>query len=82
MNITAIHGLYASLAAERNGLIKACDWDSFCQTVEDQTPAIRGHLETWGPHCGAPRYVYRGHLVRLLLSLAEPLPQKDPDPHA
>lgn len=24
------------------------------------------HMETWGPHCGAPKSVYEGHLRALL----------------
>jgi hypothetical protein len=29
---------------------------------------LENHLETWGPHCGAPLGVYAGHLRILLLS--------------
>lgn len=28
--------------------------------------AYRDHLETWGPHCGAPKSVFQGHLEKLL----------------
>jgi hypothetical protein len=26
----------------------------------------KDHLETWGPHCGAPKSVFKGHLDKLL----------------
>lgn len=35
-------------------------------TPEDE---IRLHLSTWGPHCGAPRSVFAGHLKVLILAL-------------
>jgi hypothetical protein len=30
--------------------------------------AYADHMETWGPHCGAPKLVYKGHLDKLLLA--------------
>ena len=44
------------------------NWDKVCDFAET-IPQIKEHLRTWGPHCGAPYRVYRGHLVLLILSL-------------
>lgn len=43
------------------------NWDRYCDWAEGHCEKLHGFLETWGPHCGAPRDVFRGHLVRLLL---------------
>ncbi len=32
----------------------------------EYTKAWNDHMETWGPHCGAPKSVYRGHLEVLI----------------
>ncbi len=41
---------------------------SRCATV-DAAKAIHEHLSTWGPHCGAPRSVFAGHLKALIMAL-------------
>lgn len=40
-----------------------------CQELEDAQPALHAFLETWGPHCGASRDTFRGHLVKMLMGL-------------
>lgn len=47
------------------------DWDHTCELAERHLPPLAHHLSIWGPHCGAPRAIYRGHLVRLLIDLAD-----------
>ena len=44
-------------------------WEDYCLRVEDHYPEVKEHMETWGPHCGAPVEVYRGHLVKLVIAL-------------
>ena len=46
------------------------DWDRVCEFAEEHFQPIADHMATWGPHCGAPRSVYRGHVVKMLLNLA------------
>ena len=60
---------------ERTELVRFADehggqdnWDKVCEFAET-LPQIREHLQTWGPHCGAPYAVYRGHLVSMILGL-------------
>jgi len=53
------------------GLDKMENWDLTCQWAEENIPELAAHLETWGRHCGAPRQVYRGHLVKMLINIEE-----------
>jgi hypothetical protein len=48
---------------------EAKDWNDLCIATEKAHPALHEFLETWGPHCGAPRAVFRGHLVKLIQSI-------------
>ena len=41
------------------------------ENSENFAEALDLHLSTWGPNCGAPLAVYRGHLFKLLTSHAE-----------
>lgn len=43
------------------------EWNYACEYAEENIEALHHFLETWGPHCGAPREVFRGHLVKMLL---------------
>lgn len=45
------------------------DFDTACDWAETNIPGVHDYLETWGPNCGAPREVFRGHLVKLLAGL-------------
>lgn len=40
--------------------------DELCEKMEKDFPPIHDFLEMWGKHCGAPRTVFRGHLIALL----------------
>jgi hypothetical protein len=53
-------------------------WDDLCRWAEQNIPALHRHLETWGHHCGAPRDIYRGHLVKMLLDIAESALRAEP----
>ena len=46
-------------------------WDKTCIFAEERIEPLARHLETWGANCGAPRDVYRGHLVKMLLDIAK-----------
>ena len=46
-------------------------WDKTCVFAEDHIEPLARHLETWGAHCGSPRDVYRGHLVKMLIDIAK-----------
>lgn len=48
----------------------AADWDATCRWAERNLPELERHMDTWGSHCGAPRDVYLGHIVRMLVDLA------------
>lgn len=51
------------------GLYAFGNWDVTCEWAEENIPQLASHLETWGPHCGAPRKVYLGHIVRMLIDI-------------
>ena len=34
---------------------------------------IERFLSTWGPHCGAPKAVFEGHLRKMILEIERPL---------
>ena len=62
----------AAFAGRLDKLVKfseSAEWDDVCEWAEENLPEVHDHLETWGPHCGAPRAVYRGHLVKMLVSV-------------
>ena len=48
---------------------KSAEWDDVCDWAEGNFPELHDHMETWGANCGAPRAVYRGHLVRMLIDI-------------
>lgn len=55
-----------------DALVRLADngnWDNACQWAEDNIKAVADHLDTWGPHCGAPRNVYRGQLIKMLIEI-------------
>ena len=61
-----------ALAGRLDKLVKfseSAEWDDVCEWAETNLPELHDHLETWGAHCGAPRAVYRGHLVRMLVDI-------------
>ena len=47
------------------------EWDRICEKAEREIEPVHDFLETWGPHCGAPREVFRGHLIHLILSIQD-----------
>ena len=47
-------------------------WRAQCEYMEKTIPALHKFLETWGPHCGASRNVFRGHLCVMLMNIKEP----------
>lgn len=71
MNTSQIRARYDALSAGERGM-NVGEWDSFSDGVERDCVPLREFMETWGPYCGAPREVFRGHLMRLLLKLAGP----------
>jgi hypothetical protein len=52
-------------------LSKQIEWHCFCDEMENSLPALESFLETWGPHCGAPRKVFRGQLCKTILEIWE-----------
>lgn len=42
------------------------EWTEHCEQMEANSPALHDFMQTWGPHCGAPRSVFLGHLCKLL----------------
>ena len=51
-------------------------WDETCRWAEANIPPLANHTDTWGRDCGAPRGVYLGHLVRMLLAI-ENMPDEE-----
>jgi hypothetical protein len=47
------------------------DWNKWCGMVEDSFPEVHSFLETWGPHCGASRDTFRGHLCAMLRDMEQ-----------
>lgn len=45
------------------------EWDATCEFAEDNYEPLANHLMVWGNACGAPRDVYRGHIVRMLIDI-------------
>ena len=45
------------------------EWGTVCEWAESNIRPLSEHMETWGKHCGAPRAVYRGHIVRMLIDM-------------
>lgn len=50
---------------------EAADWDRTCEFAEEHLKPVANHMETWGSHCAAPRNVYRGHIVRMLIDITK-----------
>lgn len=42
------------------------DWDGECAKMEADYPALHEFLNTWAPHCGSTREIFRGQLCRML----------------
>ena len=46
-------------------------WKEFCAKMEQEFPPLHQFMETWGPHCGAPRSVILGHLCAMLRDISK-----------
>lgn len=42
--------------------------DKAIEFASKNIPEFASHMETWGSHCGAPKSVYGGHLIVLILA--------------
>ena len=45
------------------------NWAYVCSWAEANILPLHEHMETWGPHCGASRETYLGHITRMLLDI-------------
>lgn len=45
------------------------DFDLACDFAEHNIDACADFFETWAKHCGAPKSVFIGHTVRMLIDL-------------
>lgn len=49
--------------------IAKTDFDKACKWAEDNLPELKSFLSTWSKNCGAPRAVFVGHTVSMLIEL-------------
>jgi len=49
--------------------LASTNFDAGCEWAEDNMQPVKDHLDTWGPHCGAPKEVYRGHLIQMIINI-------------
>jgi hypothetical protein len=45
------------------------DFDAACIWAEHNIESLRKFLDTWAVNCGAPREVFVGHAVKMLINL-------------
>ncbi len=50
-------------------MLAETDWNGACRWAQQNIPELQGFFETWAKHCGAPKSVFIGHTVRMLLDL-------------
>jgi hypothetical protein len=50
-------------------MLAETDFDGACIWAEHNIGSIREFFDTWSPHCGAPKEVFKGHVVRMLIEL-------------
>lgn len=48
-------------------LISNDNFDGACEWAENNIEGLSDYFETWAKHCGAPRSVFVGHTVKLLI---------------
>ena len=45
------------------------DFDLACEFAEKNIDSCSDFFETWAKHCGAPKSVFIGHTVKMLINL-------------
>ena len=48
-------------------MLAESDFDGACIWAEHNIPTLADFFETWAKHCGAPKEVFIGHTVRMLV---------------
>lgn len=50
-------------------MLAETDFDAACRWAEYNMDEVGDFFETWAKHCGAPKDVFIGHVVKMLISL-------------
>jgi len=50
-------------------MLAEIDFDRACIWAENNMPEVSAFFETWAQHCGAPKAVFVGHTVKMLIAL-------------
>ena len=50
-------------------MLAETDFDGACIWAEHNIKSLNDFFETWAKHCGAPRSVFIGHAVKMLINL-------------
>ena len=45
------------------------DFDGTCVWAENNIDSVKHFLDTWSKNCGAPKAVFVGHVVKMLIEL-------------
>lgn len=49
-------------------MLAQTDFDGACTWAEHNMPSVCEFFDTWASHCGAPRRVFVGHVVKMLIA--------------
>lgn len=50
-------------------MIAETDFNAACVWAENNIPSLKDYFDTWASNCGAPRSVFIGHTVKMLLEI-------------
>ncbi len=50
-------------------MLAEIDFEGACRWAEYDMDEVGSFFETWAKHCGAPKDVFIGHTVKMLISL-------------
>ena len=50
-------------------MLAETDFDAACNWAEYNMNEVSDFLDTWAKYCGAPKYVFIGHTVKMLIAL-------------
>jgi len=48
-------------------MLAESDFEGACIWAENNIPSLTAYFDTWAKHCGAPKSVFIGHTVRMLI---------------
>ena len=50
-------------------MLAETDFDGACVWAENNIDSLKGYFDTWAKHCGAPRNVFIGHTIKMIIWL-------------